>query len=1119
MSLTRYKKQEGQALVEVLIGMSMFALISSSISFLVVDSYNIEQQSSDIETATAFANEGFEAVRAIKEDNWSEILGNVDGDTHGLDDSSGNWMISGTENSYSKFTRTIRFFDVYRDAGGIGSIVAQSDPAAVMDIHTKRIGINISWEKPRTNSLELFEYMSNWSSFDWTQTDWSGGAGQNIWSNATKYESDEGNVDVSESGEIKLKETVGTCDDYIWSFNVPSNYNYDSEKIEVISGYGQLKGTVSGLITDTIIDLLEYDTSNGTYPSIVHVGGEVYAIAYTGSGNDGFVATVGISNDGQIADSVIDVFEYDTSDGRYPNIVHVSGDIYAIAYMGPGSDGFVTTIGISSNGQIADSVVDALEYDTNNGTYPSIVHIGGEVYAIAYTGSGNDGFVATVGISNNGQIADSVIDVFEYDTSDGRYPNIVHVGGEVYAVAYTGSGNNGFVATIGISNNGQIADSVIDALEYDTSDGAFSKLINISGDVYAIAYTGSGGDGFVTSFGISGLLYPTDKPDIIPASSYEPASIGTWTTFVETAEKNGGEIYYQVSDDDGATWYYWNGFDWVPATAGSYNNASVVNANLASFDASEQKIRFKAFLESDGSQLVKLDDITVGCFVGAVTGLKKDDTQSKFDQGTYLNTHYSVNSVQLTPAGIANGSGTYTSRIFNAGQSVDWGTINWKPSAPYGKQLPSNGAVETEYNSSNVDMSDNRVLIHLNESSGSEIFADDSGDGLNGSCSGSFCPTSGVAGKYYDSITFDGSDDYITVSTNLNQWLGGTASVSYWIKTTQVGGSIFWSSPGVLGVESSGNGNDIFWGYIDDTGRIGFRVGDGSEVKSTNPINNNVWHHIGMSRNHTSGFIKLYVDGQLNGQVVSDIGVKTTPFTSIGRIEDTGGSPEYYRGSLDELGVWDRILSDTEFQNIFRRGFLNIRFQVRTCDDPVCDSEIFAGPGGDSSEYYSERDNYLAGLPSFDLSGLNENRYFQYKAFFSTESPSLTPELSEISFSYSGSSTGDYELEGTLTSSAFDTGKSTNFQIINWSGSVPSCSPVCDMKLQLRVAPNLGGIPGTWTEWYGPEGIGTYYGGETSSQAINSALNGNQWIQYKVTLIGDGVSTPVFDFININYDT
>jgi hypothetical protein len=75
------------------------------------------------------------------------------------------------------------------------------------------------------------------------------------------------------------------------------------------------------------------------------------------------------------------------------------------------------------------------------------------------------------------------------------------------------------------------------------------------------------------------------------------------------------------------------------------------------------------------------------------------------------------------------------------------------------------------------------------------------------------------------------------------------------------------------------------------------------------------------------------------------------------------------------------------------------------------------------------------------------------------------------------------------------------------------------MKLQLRVAPNLGGIPGTWTEWYGPEGIGTYYGGETSSQAINSALNGNQWIQYKVTLIGDGVSTPVFDFININYDT
>ncbi|MBU0975448.1 LamG domain-containing protein, partial [Patescibacteria group bacterium] len=634
-----------------------------------------------------------------------------------------------------------------------------------------------------------------------------------------------------------------------------------------------------------------------------------------------------------------------------------------------------------------------------------------------------------------------------------------------------------------------------------------------------VAYTGPGSDGYITSFQIYGLLYPMDKPDISPASSYEPEIISSWTTFTETAEKNGGEIYYQISDNDGSTWYYWSGVNWLAAGAGNYNNSSVINANISSFDASAQKLLFKAFLESDGTQLVKLDDVTVGCYIGSVTGVKKDDTQAKFDQGTYVNTQYSVNRVQLTPTGMTNGSGEYISRVFNAGQSVNWENVAWTPSAPYGKQLPSNGAIETVYTTSNINMTGNKILAHLNEAGGALNFVDDSGNGFNATCTSTSCPLAGDVGKFGKAVVFDGSNDYITYPVDLNQWLGGTATVSYWIKTTQVGGTVFWSSPGVLGVESSGNGNDIFWGYIDNVGRIGFHVGDGNEVKSTNPVNNNVWHQIGMTRNHSTGLIKLFIDGQLNGQIVSDIGIKTTPFSSIGRIEDTGGTPEYYIGSLDELGIWNRELSDTEIQNIYRRGLLNLRLRVRTCDDSVCDTEVFVGPNGDAAGYYSEVDNYLSGLPGFDLSGLSENRYFQYKAYFSTGSSSLSPELREIAFSYTGSGGGDYEHEGTLVSSAYNTGKTTNFQILGWSGTVPSCTPSCDFKIQLRAASNAGGAPGVWTDWYGPGGIGTYYTGLSSGLIINPALNGNQWIQYKVTLIGDGLSTPTFDAIFVNYNS
>ena len=35
-----------------------------------------------------------------------------------------------------------------------------------------------------------------------------------------------------------------------------------------------------------------------------------------------------------------------------------------------------------------------------------------------------------------------------------------------------------------------------------------------------------------------------------------------------------------------------------------------------------------------------------------------------------------------------------------------------------------------------------------------------------------------------------------------------------------------YKSPGITGVEQAGLDNDVFWGWIDDTGRIGVMAGD-----------------------------------------------------------------------------------------------------------------------------------------------------------------------------------------------------------------------------------------------------------------------------------------------------
>jgi len=227
----------------------------------------------------------------------------------------------------------------------------------------------------------------------------------------------------------------------------------------------------TGQITDTVIDTLEFDTDNGQYPNIIHISGDVYAIAYTSESSTGFLKTVEVASDGQITDTVIDTLEFDRFAGLHPNIIHISGHVYAIAYTGKGDDGFLKTVEIATNGQITDAIIDTLEFDTVIATTPNIIPVAGDVYAIAYWGDDGDGFLKTVEIATNGQITDTVIDILEFDTTMGLYPNIIHVSGDVYAIAYTGTFEYGYLKTVEIATNGQITDTVIDTLEFDSSLG------------------------------------------------------------------------------------------------------------------------------------------------------------------------------------------------------------------------------------------------------------------------------------------------------------------------------------------------------------------------------------------------------------------------------------------------------------------------------------------------------------------------------------------------------------------------------------------------------------------------------------------------------------------------
>ena len=168
--------------------------------------------------------------------------------------------------------------------------------------------------------------------------------------------------------------------------------------------------------------------------------------------------------------------------------------------------------------------------------------------------------------------------------------------------------------------------------------------------------------------------------------------------------------------------------------------------------------------------------------------------------------------------------------------------------------------------------------------------------------------------------TFDGVDDYVNVP-NLSDILNDTASLTFWINTTQVGNDTGWQAPGITGVEESGGGDDIFWGWLDASGNIGISVGNDFTTKSSSSINDGSWHHVVLTRDATTDDYKIYIDGSLNASGLLEdpagSGVIGNTYSSIGRIEDTGGSPEYFDGLLDEVRVYGSVLSDAEVTQIF----------------------------------------------------------------------------------------------------------------------------------------------------------------------------------------------------------
>ena len=186
-----------------------------------------------------------------------------------------------------------------------------------------------------------------------------------------------------------------------------------------------------------------------------------------------------------------------------------------------------------------------------------------------------------------------------------------------------------------------------------------------------------------------------------------------------------------------------------------------------------------------------------------------------------------------------------------------------------------------------------------------------------------------------------GQGDFTNVNTQLNmtgspyQFSNRSFSMAFWVNLSGI----------------CGNAGNIH--YFFDSGRTRLNlekvVGnceftfnlDNTPVIKTDGINltDNLFHQLGFNINSTGG-VALFYDGVLN--ITSPTSISGTISTNISDFETNSALPINY--TFDEVGLWNRTLTEAEFSDLYNSGaalqFPNVNV---TLNSPINDSIIISG--------------------------------------------------------------------------------------------------------------------------------------------------------------------------------
>ena len=564
------------------------------------------------------------------------------------------------------------------------------------------------------------------------------------------------------------------------------------------------------------------------------------------------------------------------------------------------------------------------------------------------------------------------------------------------------SGNNhtGSVGSnVDLAETGKLISAVafpgMSGAEITTTTGpSISSNFTISSWVYVGSFNGTG---VILRQGTT-----TESFSLVVEGTNNIGFIANWNDATQT------HLMGEVAQNQ---WYH---------VAATYNSSDVnfyINGNLVATDPvgvkalenpSTAGISFGTYTDSSNYFYGSVDETAIWS-----TGLNQDQVRLIYDRQSSLQ------------------SGVLTSRVMDALSNQNWTSIAMTSTLPFYKPLSTAIENTTNYSALTGSLTTGlSTLWHLDETAGTAL-NDELGNLAGVLVNG---PTLEAAGRFGNGITFSrATSQYIsTPSTDL----GNQFSISIWAKVNVISTE----AHTLVSNTDSTAGFDGFrltinsWDSTD--GVVNFETGNGSIAATASTPSNlatpNEWHHYVVTVNKTGGIVGIYVDGVLqnSGSTTGLTNFNTNNALNFARSQDGFG---HLDGTLDEVGVWSRLLSAGEVKQLYRRGANRVKYQVRSCSASDCsdqDGNVNAGwrgPDDSGSTYFSELYNTTgnvlngtveAGSPIMDFGNFStvipSLQYVQYRAILESDDASTTPELKSVTVG-----PGHYDAtERTITSKA-----------------------------------------------------------------------------------------------------